>query len=136
MNIYSSRRQKVLKSFQGNGMVMFFSGKAPMRSEDEAYDFSVNRNFYYLTGIDAEDMVLLISDIDGVFRETMYILPYDETLAKWVGGRMLKEEASSISEIKDVQDISVLDDDVASLLNRARTYSNFKCFFDFIKRLK
>lgn len=131
MNIYSSRRQKILKSFQGNGMVMFFSGKAPMRSEDEAYDFCVNHNFYYLTGIDAEDMVLLMSKIDGVIRESLYILPYDETLAKWVGGRMLKEEASSISEIKDVQDISVLDDDVASLLNRARTDSNFKCFFDF-----
>lgn len=131
MNIYSSRRQKVLKSFQGNGMVMFFSGKAPMRSEDETYDFSVNRNFYYLTGIDAEDMVLLISDIDGVFRETMYILPYDESLARWVGGRMLPEQVSSISEIRDVQELSQLDDDVASLLNRTRNDSNFKCYFDF-----
>ena len=45
MNQYSSRRERVMKSLQTNAAVMLFSGKAPMRSEDEAYDFSVNRNF-------------------------------------------------------------------------------------------
>ncbi|MBO4919615.1 MAG: aminopeptidase P N-terminal domain-containing protein, partial [Erysipelotrichaceae bacterium] len=94
MNQYSSRREKVIKSLQTNAAVMLFSGKAPMRSEDEAYDFSVNRNFYYLTGLDREDMVLLMYTMDGTVREMLFILPYDEKLARWVGGRMSKEEAS------------------------------------------
>ena len=131
MNIYSNRRAKVLKSLQGNGMALLFSGKAPMRSEDEAYDFSVNRNFYYLTGLQKEDMVLMLLEMDGSSREILFIQPYDELLARWVGGRMSKEEATEISEIKDVRDISELDGMVASVYNRTRKDNGFKCFFDF-----
>lgn len=109
---------------------MLFSGKAPMRSEDEAYDFSVNRNFYYLTGLDRQEMCLLLQNIDGTFRETLFILPYDEVLARWVGGRMSKEEASRISGVANVRDLSELDDAVASLYNRTRKDDGFAFFFD------
>ena len=91
MNQYSSRREKIYKTMRANCAIMLFSGKAPMRSEDETYDFSVNRNFYYLTGLDAENMVLLISYVDGTYNETLFILPYDKKQAKWVGGRVLPE---------------------------------------------
>ncbi|MBQ1306990.1 MAG: aminopeptidase P N-terminal domain-containing protein [Erysipelotrichaceae bacterium] len=131
MNQYSSRRERVMKSLQTNAAVMLFSGKAPMRSEDEAYDFSVNRNFYYLTGLDREDMVLLMYTMDGTVREMLFILPYDERLARWVGGRMSKEEASQISGIEDVEDVSSLDDIVASIMNRSRKDSTFRFCFDF-----
>ncbi|MBQ6126569.1 MAG: aminopeptidase P N-terminal domain-containing protein [Erysipelotrichaceae bacterium] len=131
MNQYSSRRERVMKSLQTNAAVMLFSGKAPMRSEDEAYDFSVNRNFYYLTGLDREDMVLLMYTMDGTVREMLFVLPYDERLARWVGGRMSKEEASQISGIEDVEDVSSLDDIVASIMNRSRKDSTFRFCFDF-----
>lgn len=130
MNQYSNRREKIFKSMRANCAIMLFSGKAPMRSEDEAYEFSVNRNFYYLTGLDAEDMVLLITNVDGVSHEYLFILPYNETLAKWVGGRVLPEKAKEISEIKDVRDFSEIDDVVASLLNRTRKDNTFKFYFD------
>lgn len=120
-----------MKSLQTNAAVMLFSGKAPMRSEDEAYDFSVNRNFYYLTGLDREDMVLLMYTMDGTAREMLFILPYDEKLARWVGGRMSKEEASQISGIEDVEDVSSLDDTVAFIMNRSRKDSTFRFCFDF-----
>jgi len=120
-----------MKSLQTNAAVMLFSGKAPMRSEDEAYDFSVNRNFYYLTGLDREDMVLLMYTMDGTVREMLFVLPYDERLARWVGGRMSKEEASQISGIEDVEDVSSLDDIVASIMNRSRKDSTFRFCFDF-----
>ena len=130
MNIYSNRRQKVLRSLQGNGMALFFSGKAPLRSEDEAYEFSVNRNFYYLTGLDREDMALLMYNIDGMIRETLFILPYDETLARWVGGRMSRQEASEISEVRDVRNSDELDDSVSMIMNRMRKDNGFRFCFD------
>ena len=114
-----------------NSAVMLFSGRAPMRSEDESYPFSVNRSFYYLTGLDKEDMVLLMYRLDGNIREALFILPFDETLARWVGGRMLKEEASEISGIKDVETVDELDDTVASLMNRSRKNPDFEFYFDF-----
>ena len=130
MNQYSNRREKIFKSMKANCAIMLFSGKAPMRSEDEAYEFSVNRNFYYLTGLEKEDMVLLMSNVDGVTHEYLFLLPYNELLAKWVGGRMLPDEAKQISEIADVRDKSELDDVVATLLDRTRFDNTFKFYFD------
>ena len=130
MNPYSKRRQKVLQSLEGNAAVLLFSGKAKMRSQDETYPFSIDRNFYYLTGLDKEDMALLMYSIDGMKREVLFILPYDETLARWVGGRMSKEDAAMISGVEDVRDREELDDTVASILNRTRKDSDFAFCFD------
>ena len=130
MNQYSKRREKIVNSLEGNNAFILFSGKAIAKSADESYPFSVDRNFYYLTGLDAQDMVLLMYKVDGVVHEQIYILPYDEVLAKWVGGRMLSEEVTEISEIEDVRDLSQLDEDVAKLLNNTRRDNNFKLYFD------
>jgi len=130
MNQYSSRREKIFKSLKSNCAIMLFSGKAPMRSEDEAYEFCVNRNFYYLTGLQKEDMVLLMTYIDGVSHEYLFLLSYNELLAKWVGGRMLPSEAKQVSEIEDVRDVSEIDDVVSMLLDRTRFDNSFKFYFD------
>ena len=131
MNLYSKRREKLMQDLGKNAAVLIFSGKAVMCSEDEAYPFKVNRNFYYLTGLEKEDMVLLMNKYDGKVTETLFILPYDETLARWVGGRMSKQEASDISEVQNVQDFNDLDDYVGSILNRNRKDNLFKFYFDF-----
>ena len=118
MNLYSERRKRLLEKTEGNCMVLLFSGKAPLRSADENYPFCVDRSFYYLTGLDAEEMVLVLSRIKGKYDENIFILPYDEYLAKWVGGRMLAEEVTKISGIKKVNDADELDDHVSSMLER------------------
>ena len=130
MNQYSKRRKKVLDSLKDNSAVLIFSGNALYRSEDETYPFSVNRNFYYLTGLDKEGMVLLLTKIDGLSNEIVFILPYDETMAKWVGGRLLADEVKEISNIKKVEEVEYLDEYVASLLNRMRRDNDFKLYFD------
>lgn len=130
MNQYFKRRQNVSKLLQENYVSLVFSGKALMCSQDDAYPFHVDRNFYYLTGLDAEDMVLLMSNFNGVYQEMIFILPYDELQAKWVGGRMLAEEVSQISEIKDVRDLADLDAVVERILDRNRGNSEFKFYFD------
>lgn len=130
MNLYSSRREKIIKSFKSNAAVLLFSGKAPMCSQDEAYPFVVDRNFYYLTGLEQENMALLMYNLDGFTHETLFILPFDETLAKWVGGRILPEKATEISGVKDVRTYDELDGFIASLMNRTRKDNGFRFFFD------
>lgn len=130
MNQYSKRRENILNCLKANGAYMLFSGKAIAKSADDTYPFSVDRNFYYLTGLDAQEMVLLMYKIDGTVHEQIYILPYDEELAKWVGGRMLPKEVSEISEISDVRDLAQLEEDMAKLLNSTRRDTNFEFYFD------
>ncbi|MDO4197561.1 MAG: Xaa-Pro peptidase family protein [Erysipelotrichaceae bacterium] len=130
MNPYSNRRDKIAKSLKANTAILLFSGVAPMKSQDESYRFSVDRNFYYLSGLEQENMALLMYSIDGSYYEVLFTLPYDELMAKWVGGRILPQKATEISEIKDVRNYDELDSHVSSLMNRMRRDNTFKFYFD------
>ena len=130
MNLYSKRRERVIKSLTSNGTILIFSGNAQMKSEDEEYPFCVNRNFYYLTGLDAENMVLLLNNNNGITHETLFILPYNELLAKWVGGRILPEKAKEISAVEDIKNIDELDNVVSSIIDKNRGDGTFKVHFD------
>ena len=130
MTLFSIRRERLIKDIVGNGTIVLFSGNQIMKSEDEAYPFDVNRNFYYLTGLEQETMALVISIIDGNISERLFILPYDELMAKWVGGRILKDEAKEISGVENILDYSELDDYLVNLLNRQRHDQSYSLYFD------
>lgn len=130
MNIYSARRERLMKSFNHNAAVIVFSGKEIMKSEDEAYDYDVNRNFYYLTGLQRADMTLLMFKIDDVVREMVFALPYSEYAAKWFGGRMPFEEIEEISGVQSVMVPEELDSMVASVFNRTRRDTEFSFYLD------
>lgn len=100
--MYQSRRQLLMEQLPEECFVFFFSGSAPYRSLDEKYPFTVNRHFFYLTGLDKEDMTLMLVNHNGVVMEYLFIEPYDELEAKWVGGRMSEIEASKQAQISAV----------------------------------
>jgi len=100
---FINNRRKFAEKMQDYSAAVFFSGKAPRESADQKYSFSVDRNFFYLTGIDREDMVLVISKTGGRTEETLYIPPVDEHFEKWYGILMRKEEALEASGIKTLE---------------------------------
>lgn len=115
--IYTNRRKALMEQKEGPCAAVIFSGCAPMKSLDESYPFAVDRNFFYLTGIERENMILVLKkSYTGDYSETLYIEPYDEVLAKWVGGRMREAEATEISGITSVRNIGDFDDDLNSLV--------------------
>ncbi|MBQ9121094.1 MAG: aminopeptidase P N-terminal domain-containing protein [Clostridia bacterium] len=97
---YRGNRRRLLASLpEGKCMAIFSSGYSVTRSADETYDFQVNANFYYLTGItQAQVHLVLLKDGDS-FCERLYIDPYDEFYAKWIGHRLTREEASALSGV-------------------------------------
>ena len=118
--IYIARRKQLLEDKKANTVVVIYSGFAPMKSQDESYPFSVDRNFFYLTGIERENMILVMrKNYLGEYSENLFIEPYDEVLAKWVGGRMRGEEATAISGVESVADVG----DFADRLNAIVEYS-------------
>lgn len=130
MNTYTLRRNRLMEKLKNNACVVIFSGNAVMRSEDDAYPFSINRNFYYLTGIDAEGMVLMLTKVNDEVSAKLFILPYDEKLARWVKGRMREDEVSSISEISEVYSVEDFEDSFATLYNRLRGRRGFSLYLD------
>ena len=117
---YINNRKKYLNSVNDNSVTVLFSGKTIQKSCDQDYPFSVNRNFYYLTGINQDNVILvLVKGINGN-KEYLLIEENDIVLSKWVGMKLTKEEASTITGIDNILYINNFDTLIHSLLNSSR----------------
>jgi len=114
--MYQERREKFIESLPENSLTVLFAGKAPYAVGDEKYPFEVDRSFYYFTGLDKEGLALLIVKIGEKSHEILFIEPFDEVQAKWVGGRIRAAEASEISGIQDVETVDQLEATIGSYL--------------------
>lgn len=99
---YIKNRERLMSKVDENSVVILFAGRAPYKSADETYQFTPNRNFYYLTGIDRENIILIMNKKNGKIEETLFIEESDPIMARWVGERMKSEEAKEISGISAV----------------------------------
>jgi len=114
--MYQERREKFIESLPENSLTVLFAGKAPYAVGDEKYPFEVDRSFYYFTGLDKEGLALLIVKIGEKSHEILFIEPFDEVQAKWIGGRIRAAEASEISGIQDVETVDQLEATIGSYL--------------------
>ena len=131
INELKNRRQKLMEGKPSPSMVCIFSGRAPMKSLDQAYPFSVDRNFFYLTGIEKENMILIMrKTATGDYTESLYIEPYDELLAKWVGPRMKADEATAISGIRSIKEIGNFENDLNGIVSGSRGLGKLIVYLD------
>jgi len=104
-NQYKTRRGHVFATMDEQSCAVFFAGESVKRSSDATYPFSVNRNFFYLTGLDEDGLVLLMIKTSQGTKEILYIKEVNEANEKWIGKSIRKEEASGISDIQLVHTI-------------------------------
>jgi len=113
---FTRNRENILESMKDQSILILFAGTAPQKSADEAYAFTPNRNFYYMTGISRENMILMITKINGKINQMLFIEKADPVLEKWVGKRMTEEEAKEASGIANIQFIEGFEDNFARLM--------------------
>src|SRR5574344_2442621 len=101
-NEFAGRRQRLFNMMDPGSVLIVFSGVGKVSSADETYPFEVNRNFYYLTGIDQEDSALLMINSEGENKEFLFVSPYDERKEKWYGKRLSLEEAGQRAGLNNV----------------------------------
>ncbi len=118
---YSQRREKIYNTIEDNSVVILYAGCAPKKSADENYEFIVNRNFYYLTGISQENSIFLAYKQDGIVNEFLFILENDENIEKWVGRRTTVEEAREISGINNVLSLNSFHSELDLILTKKKT---------------
>ncbi len=98
---YSKNREKLMDKLEPGSMVLLYSGTAPVKSNDQDMSpFSVNRNFYYLTGIDTQNVWLLLAKAHVGLRAWLFIDQPDEEIIKWNGKMLTRERASERSGLK------------------------------------
>ena len=121
---FTNNRKALMEKLEEGSMVLLYSGIAPVKSLDQdMHPFSVNRNFYYMTGIDTQNVWLLMCKTVYGVSERLFIDEPDEYTIKWNGKMLTREEASGRSGIKasGVHYMQEMDRTVASPLSRLVT---------------
>lgn len=99
---YIRNRKGLADYMEDESILIMFAGRAPYKSADETYPFTPNRNFYYLTGIDRENIILVMTKRKGIVSETLFIEESDPVMARWVGEKMTEAEAREASGITNI----------------------------------
>ena len=99
---YTLRRNKLFNLLDDNSVTILFSGVGRKKSGDENYDFVPNKNFYYLTGIEQENSILLLIKNDGEKQSYLFVDEKDEKIEKWIGYKLTLKEAREISGVENV----------------------------------
>ena len=102
-NFYINSRERVANLLPDNAMMILFAGKDIRESEDQSYEFCINRNFYYLTGVNEQNDILVMIKENNSLHTIIFINEYDELFAKWNGRKMFKEEVAELSGISDIR---------------------------------
>lgn len=92
-------RNEVRRELKDNSIMVLFSGNKIKSSADGEYPFVVNRNFYHLSQIEEDNLMLVITKD----QDTLYIEESDELFEKWIGKKINKDEATAKSNIKDIK---------------------------------
>ncbi len=98
-DFFVRNRKALLEKMEDGSVFLLYSGIAPLKSADQDMSpYTPNRNFYYLTGIDEQNVWLMMSKSDdGTVGEKLFITQPDEMLIKWNGKMLTKEKANEQS---------------------------------------
>ena len=116
--LFINNRKKVFDLMVDNSVLISFSRRLKEDSiTNDKYD--VNRNYFYLCGVfEYENIVMLIKN--GKNSEMIFINPYDEFKAKWVGAPLSSDEITKISGIKDVKYLDSFESTLYNVLSNIK----------------
>lgn len=127
MNAYTARREAALEQMDFGSLMVIYAGEAVPATMDEAYPFEVNHHFFYLTGLDRENMALVLSRSADTPKTVLFIEEPVPSMERWTGKRVTMEEAKAISGVEDVRYI----DSLNAYLGRCVARETVECaFFD------
>lgn len=85
-----------------NSALVLFSGVELHVSADEYAPFEANRNFFYLTGLRRERMILLMVKTGSAPKTMLFIEEADPNAVRWTGKRISVEEAKATAMVEEV----------------------------------
>ena len=65
---YQSKRKELAKALVNNSIAIIHSNYQTFKSADSTHEFKVNNNFYYLTGLKEDNIILNLNGDVSVFK--------------------------------------------------------------------
>ncbi|TVY12144.1 aminopeptidase P family protein [Candidatus Phytoplasma pini] len=121
---FQKNRQIFLSKIKSQSIALFFSGKSKSRTEDLKFPFEINRNFYYLTGIEQENVVLILIKEEQNTKTFLFLEKNNQIKSLWNGDSLSFEKASKISSIplENCLEITTFKNFLNSMLNNMRYF--------------
>ena len=118
ISIFKERRAKVASQMESNSILMLCSSNIVPRNNDTTFPFRQDSNFYYLTGFNEPNSVMLLKS-DG----TAYIFCRNKNpeLEKWDGFMWGYQAAADEFNFDDGFDINDIDQLVPQIINGTST---------------
>jgi len=103
-SLFKTNRERFVHCLQKDSTTILFSNDQYPRNGDQIFKFRQNSDLLYLSGIDQEKTILLLSPEcpNKKLREALFIIKTNEKLATWEGHKYTKNEAREISGIDNV----------------------------------
>jgi Xaa-Pro aminopeptidase len=116
-DFFANNRERFLDKLPDNTAAFLFSGEEKKMCADSSYRFLPDRNFFYLTGLEKPDLMLLLMKKEGVSTVLIFAPVHDSVKERWTGKRMDFSEIAGISglDIASVRDREAFTDGVFKL---------------------
>ena len=119
--LFLYNRKNFVSRLKPSSIAIFNANDEFPRSGDQTFVFKQNADFFYLTGIDQEQSILILFPDcpNTLYREVLFLRQTSEHIAVWEGHKYTKEEAKQVSGIKSVFWLSEFDAILHSIINYA-----------------
>ena len=120
--LFIFNRKNFIARLKPNSLAIFHANDEFPRNGDQNFLFKQNPDFFYLSGIDQEQSILvLFPDCPNPeFREVLFLRETNSHIAIWEGHKYTKEEAQITSGIKNIIWLDKFDTVLHTIINYAQ----------------
>lgn len=112
---FTERRARFAEKI-GTGIAIVPAASERTRNADTHYEFRQDSDFFYLTGFNEPDAVLIVSAQHDGERDVLFLRPRDRAKEIWDGKRLGVEDAPAVLGVGAAHPIAELDSTLPSLL--------------------
>ncbi|MBQ4800249.1 Xaa-Pro aminopeptidase [Pseudoalteromonas sp. MMG006] len=113
---FKARRERLLAQMDANSVAIIPAAREVTRSRDTEYAFRQDSDFFYLTGFNEPDAVLVLSNNSDI-PSTLFCLDKDKLAEIWHGRRIGFDKAKSDYLFDEAYPLSELNDKLVTMLN-------------------
>ncbi len=95
MQVFADRRQALMEKIEPNSIAIFPSKPVYLRNLDVEYDYRQESNFYYLSGFEEPESILLIDPSDPKYKYVLFVQKRNRRRETYEGSRAGVEGAMS-----------------------------------------
>ncbi|HTH83211.1 MAG TPA: aminopeptidase P N-terminal domain-containing protein [Mucilaginibacter sp.] len=119
--LFTNNRKNFVSRIKSGSVALFYANDEFPRSGDQTFIFKQNPDFFYLSGIDQEQSILLLFPDcpNPLYKEVLFLRQTNEHIAVWEGHKYTKEEARQASGIESIYWLSDFESILHSIINYA-----------------